>query len=64
MNKELRKQIWNERDEVRDLIYDMDEEEDIEQEVFYKRLQAVDKLLTNIISEIIQEATRGQEQKR
>lgn len=49
MNKELRKEIWNERDKVRDLINDANEGEYIEERTFYRRLQAVDELLTKIL---------------
>lgn len=55
MTKELNKQIWNERDKVRDLINEVDEGEYIEERTFYKCLQSVDELLTKIICEIIQE---------
>ena len=58
MTKELRKEIWNERDKVRDLINDANEGEYIEERTFYRRLQAVDELLTKIIQEIIQEGIK------
>lgn len=55
MNKELRKRIWEEREKVRDLIDDANEGEYIEERTFYRRLQSVDELLSDIIQDILME---------
>lgn len=55
MNKELRKRIWEEREKVRDLINDANEGEYIEERTFYRRLQSVDELLSDIIQDILME---------
>lgn len=55
MNKELRKRIWEEREKVRGLIDDANEGEYIEERTFYRRLQSVDELLSDIIQDILME---------
>jgi hypothetical protein len=55
MNKELRKRIWEEREKVQDLIDDVEVGEYIEERTFYRRLQSVDELLSDIIQDILME---------
>lgn len=55
MNKQLRKRIWEEREKVQDLIDDVEVGEYIEERTFYRRLQSVDELLSDIIQDILME---------
>lgn len=64
MTKELRKRIWETRDNINELIFEIEEIGDVLDELTVREtLRDISKLLTNIIQEIIQEG-KNNENKR
>ena len=64
MTKELRKRIWETRDNVNELIFEIEEIGDVLDELTVREtLRDISELLTNIIQEIIQEG-KNNENKR
>lgn len=63
MTKELRKRIWETRDNINELIFLVEIGEVLDELTVRETLQDVNELLTKIIQEIIQEG-KNNENKR
>lgn len=64
MTKELRKRIWETRDNVNELIFEIEEIGDVLDELTVREtLRDISELLTNIIQEIIQEGKNNENKK-
>lgn len=64
MTKELRKRIWETRDNVNELIFEIEEMGDVLDELTVREtLRDVSELLSNIIQEIIQEGKNNENKK-
>lgn len=64
MTKELRKRIWETRDNVNELIFEIEEIGDVLDELTVREtLRDVSELLSNIIQEIIQEGKNNENKK-
>ena len=59
MTKELRKRIWETRDNVNELIFEIEEIGDVPDKLTVREtLRDISELLSNIIQEIIQEGIK------
>lgn len=65
MTKELRKRIWETRDNVNELIFEIEEIGDVPDELTVREtLRDVSELLSNIIQEIIQEGKNNEKKSK
>nr|UWG01651.1 MAG: hypothetical protein [Bacteriophage sp.] len=61
MTKELRKRIWETRDNVNELIFEIEEIGDVLDKLTVREtLRDISELLSNIIQEIIQEGKNNE----
>lgn len=64
MTKELRKRIWETRDNVNELIFEIEEIGDVPDKLTVREtLRDISELLSNIIQEIIQEGKNNENKK-
>ncbi len=63
MTKELRKRIWETRDNINELIFLVEIGEVLDELTVRETLQDVNELLTKIIQEIIQEGKNKENKK-
>lgn len=65
MTKELRKRIWKTRDNVNELIFEIEEIGDVLDKLTVKEtLRDISELLSNIIQEIIQEGKNNEKKSK
>ena len=65
MTKELRKRIWETRDNVNELIFEIEEIGDVLDKLTVKEtLRDISELLSNIIQEIIQEGKNNEKKSK
>lgn len=65
MTKELRKRIWETRDNVNELIFEIEEIGDVLDELTVREtLRDISELLSNIIQEIIQEGKNNEKKSK
>jgi|GEM_PF-3583358 hypothetical protein len=65
MTKELRKRIWETRDNVNELIFEIEEIGDVLDKLTVREtLRDISELLSNIIQEIIQEGKNNEKKSK